>query len=129
MTPDTFNLLFVGPQGPFRELIDHLEAQENYHVHFATEYEDVFPYLNEGNPGAIVLAAPTEERNIREMMYWLNILKSRAPVLVLSPAEDIRLNLAVMDQGAFDFFTAFTPLDSVDWIINNAVSRTSFQAA
>ena len=129
MERSTFDILIVGPQGPFREIFDHLETQDNYRIHYATDCQNAFDYLNEHAPGAIILTIGMVEQNFTDEMEWLDIMKKDAPVLVLAPSEAPHLYKTVMQRGAFDFFTAYTPPDEIDRELSNAISRQPCQIA
>ena len=129
MERTTFDILIVGPQGQFREIFDHLETQENYRIHYATDYQNAFGYLSDHVPGAIILNIQADERSFAEEMEWLDIMKTDAPVLVLSPLYYPHLYKTAIQRGAFDFFTAYTPPDEFDRELNNAITQQTCAVA
>jgi DNA-binding NtrC family response regulator len=129
MAKETFDILIVGPQGQFREIFNHLDEQGSYQLHFAWDYEAARSFLAECTPSAIILTIRVNERNFEGEMEWLEMMKKHSPVLVLSPVEDLQLYKTVMQRGAFDFFTAYTPPDEIDREINNAVTLQTCQVA
>ena len=119
----TLDILIVGPQGPFREIFDHLETRDYYHIHYAADYLEASGYLNEHVPGAIILTIGVDEQNFAEEMEWLHTMKKDAPVLVLSPSETAHQYKTVMQHGAFDFFTAYAQPEEIDFELDSAISR------
>ncbi len=129
MTKNRFDLLVVGPQGPLEEVLRHLEAQEHYELHYCPDFYSAGTYLAERTPGAIIVALRPCERTHAEAAGWLETARNVAPVLVFCPFEDSEFYKTIMDDGAFDFFTAATPLEEIDRELSNAVDWHAQQAA
>ncbi len=129
MTKNRFDLLVVGPQGPLEDPLRHLEAQEHYELHYCPDFYSAGTYLAEHTPGAIIVALRPCERTHAEAVAWLETVKNLSPVLVFCPFEDSEFYKTIMDHGAFDFFTAATPLEEIDRELNNAVDWHAQQAA
>ncbi len=134
MDRETFHILVVGPTEPYSEFFDSLEADENYCLHFAADLhsaslERAKSYFPEHQPSVILLTVPRGQAGSVQVLGWLEDLKSLAPVIVLSPVEDMQLYLGAMYRGAFDYFTAYTPVEEIKRGLAHAVSRYAFQAA
>ncbi len=129
MTKNRSDLLIVGPQGPLEELLGHLEAQERYELHYCPDFDSARAHISARTPGAIVVAPRPCERARAEAVAWLETVRNVSPVLVFSPFEDSDFYKTIMDHGAFDFFTAATPLEEIDRELNNAVDSHARQAA
>src|SRR5207249_9762128 len=63
---------------------------ESYRLHFASDFESAWSNVKENSPNAIILTIAVDEQNFGEALGWLETMKNIAPVLVLSPAEDLR---------------------------------------
>ena len=129
MTKNRFDLLIVGPQGPLEETLGHLEAQERYELHYCPDFYSARAYLAEHTPSAIIVSLRPCERTHAEAAGWLETARNVAPVLVFCPFEDSEFYQTIMDHGAFDFFTAATPLEEIGRELSNAVSWQTCQAA
>ena len=129
MTKNLFHILAVGPHESFYEIFHHLETHESYDLRYATDFDAAHAHLRKNTPCAILLAVPRDEQTAREALAWLEKVKNQAPVMVLSPVDDMPFYINVMDRGAFDFFTAHTPLEEIDRVLNNAVDWQFCRAA
>lgn len=129
MTKNRFALLIVGPQGPLEGLLRHLEEQERYELHYCPDFYTARTYLAEHTPSAIIVAPRPCEQSHAEAVDWLKNARNVAPVLVFCPFEDLEFYMNVMNYGAFDFFTAATPLEEIDRQVNNAVTWQTCEAA
>ncbi len=129
MKPNKFDILAISPQTKLQRLFDHLEQNSSYHIHYVPNLESAKAYSAENTPCAIFLVISRAEHNDPEALRWLEGMRDRIPVLVLSTLEDLRLYTTAMDHGAFDFITAYTTRDEVDRIVASALQGCECNAA
>ncbi len=129
MWESSHRILVVGRHEAFAEIFDHLEASENYDLHYAPDFESARASLRRELPSAIILALPRSEQNTLTTLAWLSTVKGLAPLLVLSPVDDVDLYIEAMEHGAFDFLTPTMPFEEVDRQLSSALTWHTRQAA
>lgn len=121
-------VLVLGPRAEFDPLFTALELEERFRLRFAESLRDAD--ADEGpRPDVIVLLAGAQGRAAPDALQWIEKLKAVAPVILMSSAADMNFYMAAMTQGAFDYFTAYTPLEEVQRVLSSAAYWASRQAA
>lgn len=129
MKPERPRVLVLASRAAFRPLFDALEAEHSFQFDYVTDVSTLPTYLASHAPSAVLLEAEPRAQTAREPLAWLDTLKRETPVVVLASRDDVPFYLAVMERGAFDYFTASTPLRDVTRVLENAIRWHQHQAA
>ncbi len=122
------HIVVIGPRADFSRAFDRLEATGKYRLTYVADLGTARPFLRE-TPDAILLRLPAEERACDQTLAWVESMKERTSVVVISSQEGMHYYLAAMEHGAFDYCTCRTPFEEIVRVLDNATVWHTHQAA
>lgn len=123
------HILVVASRTAFRRVFDYLEASGKYRLDYAPEAGLAPRFLKERTPDTVLLELPSEKQAAERTLGWLDGVKQKTVVAMISAHKDMHFYLAAMERGAFDYFTRHTPLEEITRVLDNAVRGHRRQAA
>ena len=117
-------LLVVDDEKDIRDLISQILFEEGHIVKLAHNSTSTIDYINNGEPDLIILDIWLKDSK----MDWIEILKTvklnnpTIPVVIISGHGNIKIAVAAVKQGAYDFIEKPFNIDQLLLIKNVIVS-------
>lgn len=121
-------ILVIDTVGTACPVLDQLKATGRYQFTFAADPQTI-PSFMRWKPDVVLLHIPADKEAAEEALVWLRAIKDQVPVVVVSTAVEMGSYLVAMTNGAFDYFTSYTPMAEIIRVLNNAIRWQQAQAA